>query len=696
MLAFDLEPTSATRRFEPVIARCAYVWAAYAVVEFLAVSLSPLLFLPDSMLAIWHWRISGILVLLYAALAVVTALPIGLALARSSIGYREDRLRAAAALAIAALFTISPPSTGAIRLGSYVSLAASAALSIVLAAILARPSLAQRAPWLTNPWFVSIAAVGPQWLNLGPLRDVPTPMRLAAGALLVALAALAAAKSPPLRFPARFALTGGITIVSAGLAFWLGSRPVPLQDITPAGQAQRSPDVILIVMDTVRADHLSVYGYPRKTTPFLERFAESAILYRRCISASDFSLPSHASMFTGLYPSWHGAHSDESGMRPLADGFITIAEDLSARGYRTMGVSANHAFLGPQFGLDQGFQIMDARQVLPVSPFFPAVRNLLRSLLNRAASTIEFHLVYRRADEINAAAFRMLDWAERAGRRAPFFLFLNYMDAHAPHGPPPPFDRMFPGRIPHWTHQDSDRIIDEVLRTGRSATQDELHHQSALYDGAIAHTDARIGELIGELKRRGRYDDSLIVVTSDHGEAFGERGLVEHGGVSVYQEEVHVPLIVKFPGAQRQQVVEAAVSLVDVAPTVLEAAGAPIPPRMHGVSLRQTARGNARGAVFSESHATPMLSPLAARFRRLERSVVDGSAKFITSTTGKRELYNLDLDPGEKTNLYRPDQAATRELAAKIDRILKGAPKFDRKGLPPDALERLRSLGYVQ
>ncbi len=692
MLAFDLEPTSATRRFEPVIARCAYVWAAYAVVEFLVTSLAPLLHSEGAILAPWHWRLSGVLLAMYLALAGLTAAALGFVFSPFRTADGEDRIAAAAALVVISLFTMSALAGGEIGRSVYPALAVAAAQSVALTAALVRPGTV-RLRWLSNPWFGSVVLLGPLWLNFGLLARSEWPIKAAADALLIALAAGAAARAPSFRPRTILALTAGASLACAGLAFWLGSQSLPWPAVSSVGRSE-SPDVILIVQDTVRADHLSVYGYPRKTTPVLESVAARATLFRRCMSTSDFTLPSHASMFTGLYPSWHGAHSGSGRPAPLSGHFVTIAEALAARGYRTAGVSANHAFFGREFGLDQGFQFMDARRPLPVLPRFPAIRRLLRRILNRVVSTNEFDLQHRRADEVNTAVMRvMASLTAGAPNRAPFFLFVNYMDAHAPYGPPAPFDSLFPGRARSWTRLENDRALAEINRTGRPATAEELRCQTALYDGGVAHTDARIGELVAHLKRLGVYESSLIVFTSDHGEGFGERGLGEHAGVSVYQELVHVPLIVKFPWQSRGKAVDTAVSVADIAPTVLRHAGAPILRRRHGVDLDQSARGEPRGAVFAESY--PFSRP-GARFRRVERAVVDRDWKYITSTIGKRELYNLALDPRERTNRYRPGHAEAGALTERINALVRDAPVFRRRQLSPETLESLRSLGYVQ
>jgi arylsulfatase A-like enzyme len=198
-----------------------------------------------------------------------------------------------------------------------------------------------------------------------------------------------------------------------------------------------------------------------------------------------------------------------------------------------------------------------------------------------------------------------------------------------------------------------------------------------------------------ELKKRNLYDESLIIVTADHGEAFGERNLLEHG-TSTYQDQVHVPLLVKYPGPPRRAVMNTPVSSVDLMPTILSAAGVSAPKALEGENLARIAEGDSR-VVLTETFPNSHFVNLSPRFRRIERAAVSGNRKLIVSTAGKREIYDLASDPSETSNLYRTDPRA-RELEAHLNVWLKtavtkgnGAGAVDR-----GALDRLKSLGYVQ
>ncbi|HJQ84480.1 MAG TPA: sulfatase [Candidatus Binatia bacterium] len=294
------------------------------------------------------------------------------------------------------------------------------------------------------------------------------------------------------------------------------------------------PDVVLVVLDTVRADHLSLYGYPRPTMPKLEAFAADAVVYRNAIAPDTWTPPSHASLFTGLAPSDHGVRYARDrpggGVYALAGSVPTLAERLSQAGYRTAGFAGNDAYLDPLFGLDRGFARYRHVGLERAGKLVPVVSAWLR---------------------------------RRRGRSV--FLFLNVMDAHEPYDPPPPYDRLFPGRL--------DRPVGRHIGT-RVPDADEAAHYVSQYDGELRYVDDGLAEIFAALRATDRYENALIVVTADHGELLGDGGRWGHGGEPV-RALVHVPLIVKYPGGARRGVEEQPVSLVDVAPTILAVLGLP-------------------------------------------------------------------------------------------------------------------------
>ena len=409
------------------------------------------------------------------------------------------------------------------------------------------------------------------------------------------------------------------------------------------------------------------------------------------------TLPTHASIFTGLYARRHGAHVDFNGHgRPLDDKFVTLAEILSAAGYQTLGVVANHVFFGCGFGLEQGFDYFDTREPpqyilfkrLGQGPRFylkHAVYRALKSFANSA--DLERH--YSKAEDINREALRLLDESSR-----PFFLFVNYMDAHWPYVPPAPFDELYPGKDDSYTSAQRTRLIDEVVhRRTRTITAAESDHHVSQYDGAIAYMDDQVGELIDRLKALGLYEDALIIVASDHGEALGEKDIIGHA-LSVYQDEVHIPLLIKYPRDTRQRAVDDVVTTVDILPTVLDLIGEEGPAEIQGHDLKALERGAPR-AVFSESF--PNISPVGSRFDRIERAVFLKEWKLIRSTNRENELYDLSKDPREQDNLFGA-HAGAGQLEDLLNQWLDTVEEEAQApaDLDPETIERLKSLGYIQ
>ncbi len=482
------------------------------------------------------------------------------------------------------------------------------------------------------------------------------------------------------------------------------------------------PNIILITMDTVRADHLSLYGYERDTTPNLKKLSQEATLYKKSISASDMTLASHASILTGLYARSHGAHhtfetltpsDDELGgtelwpySMPLADKFDTLAESLSAKGYSTMAVVANYGYLSDSYGASQGFQYYDYRSLVPflghflgkTRPFY--LRQSIHTFFSNFTSPSDYYMVYRRAEDINREVFTLLNKVDKNKER--FFMFINYMDAHGPYMPPTPYDKLFPGKDETFSPSKFNTLEEQVMSLKRKITDKERQHLESQYDGGIAYMDFHIGALITRLKEAGLYENTLFIVTSDHGEAFGEKDLMQHGN-SVYQNQVYVPLVIKYPGSSKQEVIDTFVSAVDIMPTVLDTLGYEIPENIQGTSLLKPEHWDDR-IVISESFSTRKNISWSRRFYRIERAVFSDDMKLISSTSGKHELYNISTDPEENKNLYSKDAAVGVGLKGRLDQWLATvkdeSPSETGVGshnqLDKDALDRLKALGYIQ
>jgi arylsulfatase A-like enzyme len=300
----------------------------------------------------------------------------------------------------------------------------------------------------------------------------------------------------------------------------------------------------------------------------------------------------------------------------------------------------------------------------------------------------------RDAREINDKVFRLLD--NESFSRRPFFLFLNYMDAHRPYLAPGRFATMFPGRDANFGARQFDGLLADVLSGKRSITPAERNHIVSQYDGSLAWLDDQLGALFSRLKQLGLYENTLLIVTSDHGEAFGDKDLLEHGS-SVYQDQVGVPLIIRYPRQTTARVVDARTSGVDILPTVLDVLALPCPNGVQGRSVRNLAATDSTPAM-AESYAPGIVMGLHRRFRTTERAVFVGQWKLVESRRGPRELYDLSQDPRETRNLYGAEAPVRTELERLLAQLSARGAQAPSKPVvvDPATMERLRGLGYLK
>jgi len=672
------------------------VWWTYAVLEYLLSTVVPLL-RSDSMVSPWHTRVSAAIFLaylaaglLFGALAGVIA---GLIDGPADVRRRRAEIGAAVSLVLCYLVNLqaaSPPWYATVFYG------------VLTAGLLGALRLG-RLSFLRGPWVVNLLFLGSYWLSYDLMAG---QSRLVRAITLPGLAALvicfAAWQREASGKRSTLASLGAASLAVIAVMTFFGDRS-PVRAVTSPGPGGR-PNVVLIVLDTVRADHMSVYGYQRRTTPNLEEFAHDATIYRNAVATSDVTLSAHASLFTGLYASSHGAHYGKEATwegLPLDTRAETLAETLARSGYATASIVANYGYLGPRFGLLQGFAQSDTR--VPVLLIAAAKRYYLRAglrrLLARFVPTREYDRQTRMGEEITRDAFRFLE-SFRVGK-GPFFLFLNYMDAHTPYLPPAPFDTMFPGMEPMFTHPMFNEMSAEVMREKRPIRDVERNHIVSQYDGAIAYVDKQVGDIVRRLKELNLYGSTLVVITADHGEALGDRFLLEHGGVSVYQDQVHIPLLVKYPSGGNPVEVEETVSQVDIMPTSLAVLGLKDPAGVQGTDLRHVELLRDR-RVYAECFPSKLLYPLHPKFSREARAVYSRGLKLIQSSNGEREMYSLADDPQEKRDIFRAED----ELASSLDKGLSAWLKAARTAqqgasrargvLDKETLNRLRSLGYVQ
>lgn len=550
---------------------------------------------------------------------------------------------------------------------------------------------------VASPWFTAILLLGPIWISRELLLHQPLPLRVLSSCALVAvlfLAAFAARREPSVLALARprphAVLTAAIFILS--YAVLLGVRETPIVSAMLSAVPAKLPNLILISLDTMRADHLSVYGYPRRTTPHLERFAAEATLYRNAFSNGDFTLPSHASMLTGRYPSQHGAVGDLAGFHPIDSSVPTLAELLKKAGYFTAAAVANHGYLNSRFGFHRGFDRMMVPEPVPaVSPTFS---------YHLRAGLYELTLPWVWTDALRSymPAEYIVELGEaaiaQAGKR-PFFLFLNLMDSHRPWVSRGRFRKMFlhyDQRAIRWSTQ---QFFREVLNGTHVITDEERLKMHAAYDGGIAYVDDTVGRLLDRLRQTSWYDQSLIIITSDHGDLFGADQLIDHGN-SLNHGATRIPFLVKFPAQKEGREVKSPVSLVDVFSTLGAAAGVPANVQDAGVNLASGDPGEERD-IFLESYPIRHMAAENPRLKRTERAMVKGRWRLIESDRGRHDLYDIMSDPEERHNLWNARMDIAQDMGKRLHEWAARARQPSNSPLPdPKRLQNLKALGYAQ
>jgi len=445
--------------------------------------------------------------------------------------------------------------------------------------------------------------------------------------------------------------------------------------------AWRPPDVVVISLDTLRADHLPTYGYAKPTAPRLDALARESLVFDRAYTEAPHTLPSHTSLFTGLHPGRHGVRDRGD---TLAPDVPTLAELFAAHGWQTGGFT-NCYFLTPEFRIERGFAHYDAAHDIE-SP--------------------------RAADATNEAVFA---WLDTLAPDRPIFLFAHYFDVHsdwdvlaydAPDeyrkrfaGDPPPGFRTGDGKV------SATRWIAQQNRKGPDLTPEELEHLRGLYDAGVAWTDAQLGALLDGLDARGRLRDAIVIVTADHGEEFLEHGKLLH--TQVFEESMRIPLVVSLPemrGAKGPSCrplaglatpapgrTGALVQHVDLLPTLAECLGFPLPAGVQGRSFRAVLAGgaSARDAVYFDTPRGTQIGMLRDGWKLVE-----------APPSGRRRLYRLDRDPGERTDLAQQEPERVAAMAAELARHREeneaARVAGERVDVPDEVHEALEALGYVR
>lgn len=423
----------------------------------------------------------------------------------------------------------------------------------------------------------------------------------------------------------------GTLILIVAVTGWLRIRESRAMAALPDAE-EGMPNVLLLILDTVRSYNLSAYGYARPTTPSLQRVARTGVQFDRAFAPSSWTMPSHATLFTAHWP----YELNTGPRRPLPSGHPTLAEVLNDAGMATGGFTANFEYLNWEYGLTRGFTHFEDYPA-DLAMFFTST-SIGRMLMEY--NTFRKPLGFYGSPKSKSARTvndQFLEWVDELDPDRPFFAFLNYFDAHHPYSPPEPYlTRFGPHGTIRWRGQEL--IFDEL-------SEEEISRKLNQYDGGIAYLDAEIERLLGALEARGRLDSTIIVIASDHGEHWGDHDRLSHGN-SMYRQLLQVPLIIaapeRLPSGSR---VSTSVSLRDLPATILEAVGVQSPAQFPGTSLLPIVRGDSsapRSPIFSEG------APFGAIGAR---SLIGDGLHYIRFLDGSEELYDLEHDSLEVRNL---------------------------------------------
>jgi len=434
-------------------------------------------------------------------------------------------------------------------------------------------------------------------------------------------------------------------IVLVGLSVVLVTREKTLD--------YKCPDcnVILISIDTLRADHLGCYGYAKDTSPNIDKFIEESVLFKLHIANAPTTLPSHASIFTSLIPSHHGAYND----RPLSEDAITMAEILKLYGYRTVSFN-DGGYISTRFGFDQGF-------------------DLYHSSLDAARGTLKNRVT------------RAIEWIEE-NQNGKFFLFLHTYEVHHPYTPQEEFLALFEanysGDLPSSISRD---LLIEINDNNLIIDEDDKGHIINTYDAEIRSMDDGFSFLVNFLREHNLYEKTLIIFTSDHGEEFGEHGMMGWHGTTLFDEVLHIPLIIKFPNsAFSTSVVNQQVRSIDILPTLLDALDIHSEGIFEGTSLINSINGKKEKlyAVSEIGGFGKSIRTEAWKYYRIRSSEM---------------FFNLNSDPLEQTDLLSANLDTKEQLKNVLESFVSKRPLSlpkDRAKLDKKTLEQLKALGYIR
>lgn len=509
------------------------------------------------------------------------------------------------------------------------------------------------------------------------------------------------------------------------------------------------PNILFIILDTLRRDHLGIYGYPRQTSPHLDYFAQDATIFNRAISPAQWTIPAHSSLFTGTYPSTHGLHQ---AYQRLSGSHPTLAEILQMADYHTVAF-CNNPLLGIletdlQRGFDHFFNYAGATPERPVDMRRSRARRAAASALRQVARRVSnqfahsdflfrmslsptFVPIWSRLVNFKGSTTQSLEdlltyWRQHnaGGAAKPLFAFVNLMGAHTPYRPPQQvLDRIAPElkrdkAVFRFMAQHNADGLGWISPPEAPLKDWQQHALEAFYSAEIAYQDEQLGRLLQGLKQSGALDNTLVVITADHGEGHGDHGFNGHSFV-VYQELVHVPLIVhypaQFPAGKR---IQTSVSTRRIFHTVLDAAGIKPPldeadpnANISGLSLVNALNGRPdteNGIVYSEAFPPVNLLNILERttpstverlkLTQVRRGVYAEDYKLAVVGNQVEQLFNIATDPAETQNIAADEPETVQHLQRQLEQFVMQSPPEEANSqtdVSEEVLENLRALGYV-
>lgn len=557
------------------------------------------------------------------------------------------------------------------------------------------------------------------WLNTYVLAGFLEPPSLLANGALVFLAlpaltwllrAIVVRAAPRLAAPwRRIRLPFAVLTLAAWILPLLLASPSSAVPAPAAGGDPARPNVLFVLVDTLRADHLGAYGYARPTSPRMDQLAADGALFERCIAQSSHTKPSTASILTSLHPPTHRMELMTSTLPAEA---TTLHEAFYAAGWRTAAFSGN-SFVSRTFGFGEGVErfrgaVVSPSVVLTGYRIMARLRDILVYNLGLSATPWRAYQILvdspfdltedRRGMDARAINNEFLGWLDELESEDRWFAYLHYMEPHAPYAPPPEC-RIFGNAEDPALGRDVPQAPGTCFlpfQPGVEVDDATLAAMVANYDGDVLDADRALGELLATLRARGALENTIILLTADHGEEFLDHGAWGHGQ-SLHRELVHVPLMLAWPGQiQSGRRIADQVRSVDIMPTLCELAGAPAPAACQGRSLAPLLRGDAGEAVQREAFSEVYWGGSWARSLRASGELL------IEARMGAREAvqrFDLHQDPWERNDLAAADAAAARSLLDRLhalrEELAQRSLRPGRATLDAATLENLEDLGYV-